>query len=92
MSAGPAFEIVTRPGCGLCDALDAELRAELARRGLAPAVTLVDVGSDPELERRYGWHVPVLRVGGAVLCAHRLDPERLDAALAGRPWEPLELR
>ena len=86
------LELITRVRCGLCDELHEALRAELARRGLAHAIAVVDVDSDPELVRRYGWHVPVLRVGGAVLCAHRLDLDRLDAALAGRPWEPLELR
>lgn len=86
------LELITRARCGLCDELQAALAAELARRGLDLAVARVDVDSDPELVRRFGWHVPVLRADGEVLCAHRLDPTRLDAALAGRPWEPLELR
>jgi ABC-type uncharacterized transport system ATPase subunit len=85
------LELITRVRCGLCDELHEALRAELARRP-GHSVVVVDVDSDPELVRRFGWHVPVLRVGGAVLCAHRLDLDRLDAALAGRPWEPLELR
>jgi predicted thioredoxin/glutaredoxin len=85
------LELITRARCGLCDELHQALRAELARRGLELPVAVVDVDSDPELVRRFGWHVPVLRLGGEVLCAHRLDAERLDAALAGRRWEPLEL-
>lgn len=92
MTAVAGFELITRAGCGLCDALEHALRAELARRGLALPVTCVDVDADPALEARFGWHVPVLRVAGEVLCAHRLDPERLEAALAGRRWEPLDLR
>ncbi len=36
----------------------------------------VDVESDPELESRYGEHVPVLLdAGGQELCRHRLTPE-----------------
>ena len=91
MAAIAGLELVTRARCGLCDELHEALVAELGRRGLSVPIALRDVDGDPELVRRYGRHVPVLRVGGAVLCAHRLDLARLDAALADRPWEPLEL-
>jgi len=86
------FELIGRARCGLCDELHQALLAELARRGLTLAIAYTDVDSDPELARRFGWHVPVLRLGGAVLCAHRLDLGRLEIALAGQHWEPLELR
>jgi hypothetical protein len=78
-----------RPGCHLCD----ELAAALAPLAVAGRIRVahVDVDADPADARRFGRHVPVLLAGGAVLCAHRLDAARLDAALAGRRWEPLEL-
>ena len=88
----PVFELLTRAGCGLCDELHRALGAALAARQACHPILLRDVDADPELKRRFGLQVPVLRLGGAVLCAHRLDTERLDAALEGRPWEPLELR
>ncbi len=85
------FELIGRAGCGLCDELHEALRAELADRGLELGIAVTDVDSDPALVRRFGWHVPVLRLDGAVLCAHRLDRARLERALAGQPWEPMEL-
>lgn len=82
--------LLVRRGCHLCDELAEDLALRLA--GRAAFLTHRDVDADPELARRYGLHVPVLLAGGEVLCAHRLDPERLAAALEGRRWEPLELR
>ena len=84
------LELLGRQGCHLCDALHAELVAALPASGVRIVVRAVD--SDPELARRYGRQVPVVRLGGAVLLAHRFDAERLARALAGEAWEPLELR
>lgn len=89
------FELLTRKGCGLCDELEEALVAVLEiceASGQHATLILREVDSDPELARRFGRHVPVLRVGGAVLCAHRLDPQRVGMALDGQPWEPLDLR
>ncbi len=63
----PTLTIFRRPGCHLCDDAELLLRdalAERARSGL-PGVTLahVDISADPELEERYGRHIPVFRVG-----------------------------
>lgn len=84
------FEVLERPGCGLCESLAAELDALL--EGHAACRVARPVDSDPTLARRFGHHVPVVRVGGAVLCAHRLDAARVAAVLAGERWEPLALR
>jgi hypothetical protein len=56
------------------------MRAELAalgRREALPPVTLMDVDTDPELQRRHGLHVPVLLLDGTVVCRHRLDAVEL---------------
>ena len=81
--------LLGRAGCHLCD----ELAEALAPAVATGRVHLVhaDVDAEATLSRRFGRHVPVLLAGGAVLCAHRLDAARLDSALAGRRWEPLEL-
>jgi hypothetical protein len=81
--------LLGRRGCDLCDELAEALAPLLA--GRAVPLRLLDVDADPTLVRRYGLHVPVLLADGAVLCAHRLDRERVVAALAGERWEPLEL-
>ncbi len=72
--------VYSRDGCSLCEAMCAELALLLGPR--AEAVQVVDVGSDPELEHRYGQRIPVLTVEGEFVCAYRLDTERL------RPYLP----
>jgi hypothetical protein len=54
----------------------AELQAYGAAHPL-PDVDLVDVDSDPLLQRRYGLKVPVLLLAGVVVCQQRLDPDEL---------------
>ncbi len=49
-----------------------ELQA-LARTTTLPPIEVVDVDSDPVLQRRNGLDVPVLLIDGSVVCRHRLD-------------------
>ena len=48
----------------------------------AAAIRVVDVNSDPELERRFGQRIPVLAFDDEFVCAYRLDPDRVRACLA----------
>ena len=54
----------------------AKLRA-LGRTLSLPPVEVVDVDSDPVLQRRHGLDVPVLLLDGTVVCRHRLDADEL---------------
>jgi hypothetical protein len=54
----------------------AELAA-LARALPLPPIDLLDVDADAELQRHFGLHVPVLLLGGEVVCRHRLDVPEL---------------
>lgn len=72
--------VVYRQDCLLCDEMLAELRA-LGKSVRLPPLELVDVDSDPQLQRRYGLHVPVLLLAGSVVCRHRLDPVELQRLL-----------
>jgi len=67
---------VHRTGCDLCDEMLAELQA-LGRTLTLPPLQVVDVDSDPDLQRRYGVHVPVLLLDDTVVCRHRLDVPEL---------------
>jgi hypothetical protein len=68
--------VVSREGCGLChDMLEA--LAELERAQSIPAVTVIDVDSDPDLQRRYGLKVPVLLLDGAAICHYTLNCKEL---------------
>ncbi len=71
--------VLTRQGCHLCDEAIAKVAAVCAETGEAYAV--LDVDSDPELQRRYTDQVPVTFVDGGQHDFWRVDPVRLKAAL-----------
>ena len=60
----------------------AELAA-LGRQLQLPPLEVLDVDSDPQLQRRHGLEVPVLLLDGTVVCRHRLDPDELRRLLRG---------
>jgi hypothetical protein len=64
----PDLVLYGRPGCHLCDearvALEAIL-ADRATRGLpAPPLEERNIDDDEELQRRYGFVIPVVALGG----------------------------
>ncbi len=72
----PGLVVLSRESCGLChDMLQA--LAELERSQAIPTVTVVDVDSDTELQRRFGLKVPVLLLDGAVICHYTLNSKEL---------------
>jgi hypothetical protein len=79
-SAALSLTLLTRPECGLCDDMLAELQLYGASHPLPP-IERVDVDSDPLLQRRYGLKVPVLLLSCAMVCHHRLDPGELTRLL-----------
>ena len=79
----PGLVVVSREGCGLCDEMLHAL-ADLERHQGLPAITLVDVDSDPELTRQFGLKVPVLLLDGSVICHYTLNSKEL-LRLVSRP-------
>lgn len=75
--------LVHRAGCGLCEEMLADLE-NLGRTLALPPVEVLDVDGDPEIQRRYGLHVPVLLLDGTVVCRHRLDAAELTRLLRKR--------
>ena len=54
--------IYSRPGCHLCDDMKALVR-RVARTVATPiTISEIDVSTDPDLERRYGQEIPVLKM------------------------------
>ncbi len=80
MSSERSLTVYSRRGCPSCEDMIAEL--EFAPLSQALPMTVVDVDSDPELARLYGWHVPVLMLGDTEVCRHSLDLAKLQACLA----------
>jgi hypothetical protein len=76
---GERVVVLTRQGCHLCEEAIAQVAAICAEVG--EAYEVVDVDSDPELQRRYTDQVPVTFVDGAQHDFWRVDPARLRAAL-----------
>jgi predicted thioredoxin/glutaredoxin len=76
----PVLTVVHRHDCELCDEMLSELHA-LARTTPLPPIEVVDVDSDPVLQRRHGLDVPVLLLDGSVVCRHRLDAAELKRLL-----------
>jgi hypothetical protein len=74
------FLLYSRPGCGLCE----EMRAELDRLPAAQGYPLevLDVDSNPDTRARYGHKIPVLLFAGELVCHGRLDAEEVLKALA----------
>jgi predicted thioredoxin/glutaredoxin len=76
--------VVHRRDCQLCDEMLEELAA-LGRSLPLPPLEVLDVDSDPQLQRRHGLEVPVLLLDGTVVCRHRLDRQELTRLLRGTP-------
>jgi len=74
------FLLYSRPGCGLCEELLAELAALPAARGFA--VDVVDVDTDAAARVRFGHKIPVLLFAGELVCHGRLDAAEVHKALA----------
>ena len=74
------FVLYSRPGCGLCE----EMRAELDRLPAAQGYPLevLDVDLSPDTRARYGHKIPVLLFAGDLVCHGRLDTEEVLKALA----------
>ncbi|WP_235020229.1 glutaredoxin family protein [Ruania rhizosphaerae] len=72
--------LYSRDGCHLCDAARRVVRVISERRGATWAE--VDVDADADLTARFGELVPVVVVDGEQVGYYRIDPARLEAALA----------
>jgi hypothetical protein len=74
--AGEPLQLLTRPGCGLCDEFEAAYET-LARTIALPPLQRIDVDSDPALARRHGLEIPVLLWRGTLVCKQRFEPAEL---------------
>ena len=64
-------EIYSRPGCHLCD--EAKAIIEGVRRRFSFNLNVVNVESDPELEKRHGEHIPVVFINGDEAFRYHVD-------------------
>jgi hypothetical protein len=75
----PQWTVYSRADCSLCEQLLSELAELLGPQ--AAAVQVIDIGGDPQLERKYAMRIPVLLADGEFVCDYQLDAERVRAHL-----------
>lgn len=80
MSAQHEVVLYGSPGCHLCEEAADLVRGLQGARGFAFAE--VDIHSDPELERRYLFEIPVIEVDGVVVTQAPVDIARVRAAVS----------
>ena len=73
------IDVFSRRGCHLCEVLIEELLPLVKGRA---AVSVHDVDTRSEWAAEYGDRVPVVELGGRMLCQYRLDAEAVQQALA----------
>jgi hypothetical protein len=66
----PRVVFYTKPGCHLCE--EAEREIDAARCHPLYTFEKVNIETDPDLSRRYGWDIPVITIDGTVAFKHRL--------------------
>lgn len=86
MAQEPASHFYYRDGCHLCEQMAAFLFREWPVQ--AAAMQWRDVDADPQWRELYGLRVPVLVVGGEVVCELQPDGRRI-AGCFGRQPSPL---
>jgi hypothetical protein len=81
--ASRRFLMYSRAGCGLCEEMLCELAALPKAAGIP--IDVIDVDREIATAQRYGHKIPVLLLGGELVCHGRLDPEEVHKALAYHP-------
>lgn len=71
--------IYTKPGCHLCEEAKREIHA--ARCEGDYTLEEVNIESDPELTRRYGWEIPVVAINGTLAFKYRLTAAEFKRAV-----------
>ena len=64
-------ELLTRPGCSLCD--DA-MEVLIGFQNALPAITIVDITNDLQLTRQFGESIPVVMLDGRVRFRGAVNP------------------
>jgi glutaredoxin len=73
------IEIYSRPGCHLCD--DAKAVIEQFRSAFPMELRTINVEDKAELERLYGFDIPVVFINGREAFRHRVDHSALERKL-----------
>ena len=78
------IDIYSRPGCHLCD--EAKAVIERVQRRFAFVFRVIDIESDPALEKEYGEQIPVVFVNGNKAFKYHVDEAELERKVK-RLWK-----
>jgi len=84
MTESVKVEIYSRPGCHLCD--EAKEVIERVGRRVAFSLRVINIETDPELEKRYGEEIPVVFVNGMAAFRYRVDEAEFEKKVK-RLWK-----
>ncbi|UPK74656.1 glutaredoxin family protein [Nocardioidaceae bacterium SCSIO 66511] len=79
MTEQPRVEVLTKPGCHLCENAVAIIESVCSELGVGWSES--DISADAEAMRTYGEQIPVTFVDGRQHDFWRVDPARLRKAL-----------
>ena len=78
------IDIYSRPGCHLCD--DAKEVVERVRRRFPFSLRVIDIETDPELEKAFGEQIPVVFINGNKAFKYLVDEHELEQKVK-RLWK-----
>ena len=78
------IDIYSRPGCHLCD--EAKEVVERVRLRFPFLLRVINIETDPELERAYGEQIPVVFINGNKAFKYRVDEVELEEKVK-RLWK-----
>jgi glutaredoxin len=84
MTDSAKVEIYSRPGCHLCN--EAKEVIERVGRRVAFSLRVINIETDPELEKKYGEEIPVVFVNGMPAFRYRVDEAEFEKRVK-RLWK-----
>ena len=77
-------EIYSRPGCNLCD--EAKEVIQRVQRRVSFDFRVINIETQPELEKRYGEEIPVVFIDGSEAFKYRVDERKFENQVK-RSWK-----
>ena len=84
MSSPVDVEVYSRPGCHLCD--EAKEVIERVRRRVVFDIRVINIETDPELEKKYGEQIPVVFINGNKAFKYHVDEAEFEKKVK-RLWK-----
>jgi glutaredoxin len=83
MSPRVQVQIYSRPGCHLCDV--AKETIDRVQRRFTFGLEVIDIETDPELEKAYGEQIPVVFINGIKAFKYHVDEAEFEKRIK-RLW------